>query len=145
LTDEAAARSLLDFLADVGDAPEVMWSAAIAMLRRATTEAEEARFGRFRSYPQGQLRRLREDVANGLKLARLAVALQEAEAEQGRELAEELHEQAVAAGRARRRAQTLPAELARVRKGRGRDPVIEAGIAAQRAQIQAARPAPAAD
>lgn len=120
MTDEAAARSLLDFLAEVGDAPEVVWAAAIAMLRRATNEAEEARWGRFRAFPEGQVRRLREDVARAMKLARLAQAMQTADCERDRELHEDLHRQAVAAGRARRRAQTLPAQIARLEKQRRR-------------------------
>jgi hypothetical protein len=114
MSDETAALSLLEFLTDVGDAPEVIWAAAIAMLRRATGEAEEGRFGRFRSSPEVQLRRLREDLARGLKLARLAAAMQEAYIERDHELADDLHAQAVAAGSARRRAQTLPAQLARL-------------------------------
>jgi hypothetical protein len=136
MSEEAAARSLMQFLADVGDAPEVMWAAAIAMMRRATAEAEEARYGRFRHYPQGQLRRLREDVARGMKLARLAAALQEADDERGRELHEELHESAVAAAGRRRREQTLPGELARVRQQKARSPVIAAGIAAQKTALE---------
>jgi len=93
------------------------------MLERAIGEAKEGRFGRFRAYPEGQLRRLRTDVARGMKLVRLATAMQVADRELGRELEEELHEQAVTAGKARRRAQTLPAELARLEKRRRLDGV----------------------
>lgn len=118
MSEDDAARALVEFLTDVGDAPEVIWAASIAMLRRATSEAEEARFGRFRFYPEGQLRRLREDIARGLKLARLASAMQVAESARGAELDQELHDQAVEAARSRRRAQTLPAQLARLEKQR---------------------------
>jgi hypothetical protein len=120
MTDEAAARALVDFLADVGEAPEVVWSAGLAMLERAIAEAKEARYGRFGSYPEGSLRRLREDVARGMKLVRLGAAMQAAGREQGRELAEELRGQAAAAAKARRREQTLPAQLARLDKRRER-------------------------
>lgn len=120
MSEEAAARSLLQFLRDVGDAPEVVWAASLAMLERALLEAREARYGRFRVYPAGQLRRLRTDVAAAMKLARLGVAMQEAETERDRELDADLHARAVAAGAARRRAQTLPAELARLAKAERR-------------------------
>jgi hypothetical protein len=118
MSDESAAAVLLQFLEEVGDAPEVIWAAAVAVMRRALGEAEEARFGRFRHYPQGQLRRLRSDVSRALKLARLAVDMQEAETERDRELTVDLHAQAAAAGAAARRAQTLPAQLARLEKQR---------------------------
>lgn len=119
MTDEAAALALLAFLEDAGDAPEVLWAAGLAMIRHALDEAGEG-MPRFRVYPRGQLRHVRRDVATGLKLARLAVVLQEAETERDRELVADLHEAAAAAGKAKRRAQTLPAELARLEKQRRR-------------------------
>lgn len=114
MNDEAAAASLLEFLTDVGDAPEVIWAAAIAMLRRATGEAEEGSAGRFRHSPEVQLRRLRESVARGMKLARLAAAMQEAYQLRDADLVDDLHAEAVASAKGRRRAQTLPAQLARL-------------------------------
>lgn len=112
--DDTAA-SLIAFLSEVGDAPEVLWSASIALLGRALEEAGERR---FRHHPRGQLRRLREELARGLKLAGLAVAMNEALAEQDRGLAEELSARASEVSAARRRAQTLPAQLARLEKQR---------------------------
>lgn len=120
MSDESAARTLLDFLTDVGDAPDVIWSAALAHLERALNDAKEASHGRFRHYPEGQLRKLREGTAQSMKLARLAVAMLEAEREQTRELDEELRERAEEAARAAGRAQTLPAQLARLEKQRRR-------------------------
>lgn len=107
--DEAAARELLSFLQEVGDAPEVIWTAGIAMIQRALDEAVEARWSRFRSYPQGQLRRLNEAINRGLKLNELAVALQEADTVQERALTADLYDRAAVAGKA-----TRPAEIARL-------------------------------
>ncbi len=120
MSEEAAARVLVAFLAEVGDAPEVVWAAGIAMLERAIGEAKEARHGRFRAYPDGQLRRLRTDVARGMKLVKLAAAMQNADRVADRELDEHLHQAAVDAGKAKRRAQTLPAQLARLENQRRR-------------------------
>lgn len=113
MSREAAAENLLRFVEEVSDASEVIWCAGLAMMRRAVDEAEESRWGRFRVHPGGQLRRFRQDAAAGMGLMRLAVQLQEADAERDRELHEDLHAEAVAAGRRKRRAQTLPAERAR--------------------------------
>lgn len=97
-------------------AAEVAWDAALALIRRAADDAGEGRWGRWRFYPKGELRRLRRDLAEGLELARLAVALCEEDKLQTAELDAELAEVAAEAGRARRRAQTLPAERARLAK-----------------------------
>jgi len=119
--DDFVAQGLLAFLEDASDAPEVLWAAGLAMIERAVSEAKEARYGRFRHYPAGQLRRLRRDLSDGLKLSRLAVVLQEADTARGAELDAELHAAAAAAaGAARRRAQTMPAQLARLEKQRRR-------------------------
>lgn len=106
MTDDAAAQTLLQFLQDVGDAPDVMWAAALAMLDHSLGEARQVRHSQFRFNPHGNLRRLRRDLAQAMKLARFAVALQEAEAEHT--LAIELHARAIqqaaqAAAIARRR------------------------------------------
>lgn len=93
VTDDAAAQTLLRFLEDVGDAPEVMWAAALAMIDHTLTAAREGQHNRFRSHPHGHLRHLRRDLAQAMKLARFAVALQEAEAEHT--LAIELHARAI--------------------------------------------------
>ena len=79
-----AADSLLEFLTEGGDAPEVLWEAALAIIERAVAEAREARFGRFRYNPAGQLRRLVEEMARGERLAGLARAMVEAENERHR-------------------------------------------------------------
>jgi hypothetical protein len=115
--DEAAA-SLLAFLEDVGDAPEVLWSAGLAMLDRAVTDGRESRHARFRYHPAGQLRLVRREIAQGMRLLRLAVAMQEA----GRadELDVALRIEASAAAKRRRREQTLPAQLARLENQRRR-------------------------
>lgn len=117
--DDAAA-ALVRYLENVDDAPEVVYLAAVAMLERAVTEAREFRPSQWRYYPRGQLRRLRRNVAQGLALARVAVNLQEAQNDAGRELDRELREQAAEAGRRRRREQTLPAEEARRENARRR-------------------------
>jgi hypothetical protein len=113
--DDAAA-SLLAFLQDVGDSPEVLWCAGLAMLDRAVADGREGRHSRFRHHPRGQLRLVRRELAQGLKLMRLAVALQEAERETELDVA--LRVEASAAAKKRRRKQTLPAQLARLEKQR---------------------------
>lgn len=120
---EDAARSLVAFLADVHDAPEVVWAAALAYLELAVATAKEQRWGRFRYSADVELRRLREGVADGMKLARLAAEMQAAarlyDAEKD-DLAGALHDEAVSAAAAARREQTLPAQLARLEKQRRR-------------------------
>lgn len=113
----SALKGLAAFVERRGDrAAEVVWDAALVMLERACADAREAQSARWRSWPRGELRRLRRDLAEGLELARLAVALQEEDHEQGREMDRDLVELAAAAGKAQRRAQTLPAERARLAK-----------------------------
>lgn len=113
----SAVEGIAGFVSRRGDrAAEVVWDAALAMLERAFRDARESSESRWRWYPRGELRRLRRDVAEALELARLAVALREEEQEQSRELDEELTRTAAEAGKARRRAQTLPAERARLAK-----------------------------
>lgn len=110
-------RGLIAYLDRRGDrAAEVAWTAALALVVQAADDAREARWGRWRHHPRGELRRLRRDLAEALELARLAVALQEQEHEQRAALELELAEAAAEAGRRRRRAQTLPAERARLAK-----------------------------
>lgn len=113
--DDAAA-SLLAFLQDVGDAPEVLWSAGLAMLDRAVADGRAAGHSRFRHHPRGQLRLVRRELAQAMQLLRLAVALQEAERETELDVA--LRVEASAAVKKRRREQTLPAQLARLEKQR---------------------------
>jgi len=95
-------------------AASTAWVAALAMIEAACQEARERSHSRWRYYPAGELRRLRRDLAAALELARFAVAL----AEEERTLTETLERDARAerdqAGRQARRAQTLPAELARL-------------------------------
>lgn len=114
-------KGLAAYVERRGDrAAEVAWEASLALIVKAVDDAREGRFGRWRAYPRGELRRLRRDLAEGLELARLAVALQEEDREQTRELDGELRGLAGDAGRARRRAQTLPAERARLAKAAAR-------------------------
>jgi hypothetical protein len=109
------------FLDRFGDeSAEIAWLAGLAWIDRAAAAAREGKWGRFRYYPAGELRRLRRDLAGALQLCRWAVAMQEEENEHSRELTAELHAAAEEAGRRRRRAQTLPAERARLAKQRAR-------------------------
>lgn len=109
------------FLERVGEeAAEVAWQAAGAWLERAARESRDGHFGRFRYYPQGELRRLRRDVKHALELARFAVALQEEENELVRALTSEARAQAEAADTRRRREQTREAERVRLENGRKR-------------------------
>lgn len=125
---EAAARfamdgvgdSLLQYLNDLTDGPEVLWSAALAIVRSVAADGEEARWSRFRHYPQGQVRHLREGLDRALELAELAAQWQEQIDRRDADLTAELREAAAEAGRKRRRAQTLPAERARLANARAR-------------------------
>lgn len=112
-----AVEGIVGFVERRGDrAAEVVWDAALVMVERAAVEARQGRHGRWRSHPKGELRRLRNDLAEALELARLAVHLQEEDELQTRELDLDLAAAAAAVGAARRRAQTLPAERARLSK-----------------------------
>src|SRR3972149_8707621 len=94
-------------------AASTAWVAALAMIEAACQEARERSHSRWRYYPAGELRRLRRDLAAALELARFAVAL----AEEERSLTQSHERDARAerdhAGRPARRAQPLPAGLAR--------------------------------
>lgn len=74
MSAEAAAAGLVRFLEETYEAPEVLWAAGLALIDRATEEGREARHGRFRVHPAGQLRRLRRDLAGGLRLCRFGLA-----------------------------------------------------------------------
>lgn len=98
------------------DLPEVLWTASLTMIDRATERTREWRW--WRAHPDAELRRLRERLAEALSLARYAAALQEAENGAEHDLERDLREHAAEVGRAARRAQTLPAERARLAKKR---------------------------
>jgi len=100
------------------DLPETLWFASLAMIDKATERTRNWHW--WRSHPAGELRRLRDRLAPALALARMAAALQEADNGVDRDLARELREAAAASGKARRRAQTLPAQEARLAKARRR-------------------------
>ena len=96
---------LAGYLERRGDrAAEVLWDAALAMVNCATEEAGRGGSLRWRSYPRGELRRLRRDLAEALELARLAVAIREEDEEQARlSLADALHGRALAVARGTRK------------------------------------------
>lgn len=98
------------------DLPETLWIASLTMIDRATERTRGWHW--WRAQPEAELRRLRSRLAAALALARYAAALQQAENGAERELDRELREHAAAAGKAARRAQTLPAERARLAKAR---------------------------
>lgn len=94
--------------------PEALWQTALTMIDGATERTRSWRW--WRSYPQGELDRLRDRLAEAMKLARFAADLQDAEnrAEwDAGALARDLASEAALAGR---RAQTAPATRARVEK-----------------------------
>jgi hypothetical protein len=128
VTDAGDAFAL--FLDRAGErAAEVVWQAALVWIRRAADEALEAAGSRFRSFPAGELRRLRYDLAEAMQLARLAAALASDEADRRYELTHELHEAAAEASRRRRRRGTLEAERVRLLRARcraeGREPTAD--------------------
>jgi hypothetical protein len=102
------------------DAAEAAWTSALALVEQAAQRAREGRFGRWRNYPDADLRRLRRDVAQALWLARTACAMQHA----GNDLVADLTAGAREAGHreaaARRRAGTVEAERVRLVRRRAR-------------------------
>jgi hypothetical protein len=105
---------------------EVAWLASLAWLERAAVEAREVADSRFRAFPEGELSRLRHELAGALSLARFAVAARRADEDLVAELTREAREAAADAGRARRREQTREAERVRLLRARcrreGREP-----------------------
>ena len=115
---------LAELFEQEGDrAAETVYMAAVAMLERAAVEARESHGRRWRVYPKAELRQLRRDVALAMRLARTACAIHEVELARDEAMYAELRAAAEEAGRARRRAQTLPAELARLAKAKARSGV----------------------
>src|SRR5258707_15683283 len=94
--------------------PEALWQTALTLIDSATERTRSWRW--WRAYPQGELDRLRNRLAEALRLAHFAADLQAAENEAEHDataLARELEAEAVAAAR---RAQTAPATRARLLK-----------------------------
>lgn len=122
MSEGAAAPSrewgnLLALLAgNAEDVAEATWHSAAGALDAAAALAREGAHGRFRSHPRGELRRFRRSVAVALNLARVATAMQQDENEYWHELERPERERWEAERKAARRAQTLPAELARLAK-----------------------------
>ena len=98
------------------DLPETLWFASLSMIDKATERTRNWHW--WRSEPAFELRRLRERIAPALALARIAAALQEADNGVERDFERDLREAAADAGKRRRRAQTLPAERARLARQR---------------------------
>jgi hypothetical protein len=98
--------------------PEMLWTAAMAMMERSSSGT---RWAWFRNEPAIELRRLRRELAEAMALARFAASLQDAhqagELESSRPAREADAEDALA----RRRAQTLPAVIARRARKAARD------------------------
>lgn len=119
---------LARFSARYGDeTAEIVWASALSMLEQAAKRAGEGTWGRWRFFPQGELRRLRRDVARALALARLAVALEVEENAAGADLAEELRREAAKAAARAGRERTLDAEYVRTAKAAARRAGVEVG------------------
>lgn len=101
------------FLERYSEAPEVMWTAAVAWIERAAADARAASGRRWRHYPQGEIRRLRRELAGALMLARLAAAMQEEENSLERELLAGARAAGEEQRRRSKREQTRAAEKAR--------------------------------
>lgn len=109
-------RTGLDaFVARYGsEAPEVIWTAALAWIERVAVDARHQSGQRWQHHPDGELRRLRRELAGGLMLARLAAALQEEDNSLERDLLLEAHA-AAEARREQEKRERLEAERARLR------------------------------
>lgn len=123
-----ARNELERFGARYGDeVANVVWTAALGMLEQAAAAAREGIWGRWRTYPRGELKRLRRDVARGLALARLAVALQDEADASDRDLAEDLRRAAALTASRSGRERTLDAEYVRIAKAAARRAGAEFG------------------
>jgi len=101
------------------DASEVVWLAALALLERTLSEARRTSPSRWRHYPAGELRRLRDEIASALSMARFAVALAEESSELDQELAEATEAGLEEQLRQRLRAGTIQAERTRLARPHG--------------------------
>lgn len=111
----SAKRGLDAFLARYGsEAPEVIWTAALAWIERVVGEARAQAGHRWHHYPDGEIRRLRRELAGALMLARLAAALQEEDNSLERELLLQAHA-AADEERGQEKRAALEAERARLR------------------------------
>lgn len=111
-------------------ASEVIWLAACAWLERAGMKGRETISNRFHWYPDGELKQLRREIAGALALAHLACTLKAEDNDLVAALTRPAREEAARQGAARRRAQTLPAEHARLAKAAQRKAIREAAKAA---------------
>lgn len=107
------AQALIRYLEDVWGAPEALWHGALSMTDQAVDRAREGRLGRWATDPRRELRRFEGEVEAALKLAEIAVECQEARTARYFRLDDDLVAVAREQGKAARRAQTVPAELAR--------------------------------
>jgi len=121
VTMDQTRRELERFLEEhADDVSDGAFLAAIGVLEQACARARESVEFRWRSSPRTELRSLRRSVKLALLLARFAMLAREADRERWDEetadarMLEELN------ARARRRAQTLPAQEARLANARRR-------------------------
>lgn len=104
MDDDRAATFIRDFGDEAGEA---LWTASLALMRRAIGRAEEGAWGRWRNAPDVEARRLRRDLAAALRMARLAVRVQAYENAELRRLTageDEKAERADSEARSRRQA-----------------------------------------
>lgn len=119
-----------------GRAAEILWDAALVIARQAVDDTRATTQSRWRSFPRGELRVLRRDLARALALARLAVALQEDEHERSRDLTTVLNREA---GLARARAgfeQRLPHSYVRHAHRQAKKLGVELGYWADEAELE---------
>lgn len=107
------------------DVAELLWATSLSMIDRQIERARERRW--WKSNPAGELRAFRGRLAEAMALARFAAALQEADNAGEWEAEAPAREAAAAERAARRRAQTLPAELARLASAAARRERAAAG------------------
>ncbi len=116
MSSRTAKRGLQAFVDRYGtEAPEAIWTAALALLEKAATDARAVSGNRWRHYPQGEIRRLRRELAGAMMLARLAAALQEEENLAESELVRAARDAAETQRKADGRARTAAAQRARLR------------------------------
>jgi hypothetical protein len=121
------------------DAADAAWTSALALLERAAQRAREGRHGRWAHYPDGDLRRLRRDVAQALWMARTAAVLQSESNDLVSELNKPVRAMVERDRQAQRRAGTVEAERVRLLRAQcrreGREPTpaeLHPWIAAER-------------
>jgi hypothetical protein len=117
----------LNFVDRFGDdAGEALFMAGIAMIEQAVNRAREGVYGRWRYFPGGEVRKLRQQIARGLRLVHEAQLLQDHVNDELRALTQPIDELLADRAREKRRAGTREAERVRLANAAARRAAADA-------------------